>query len=111
MDVSALEQELACSSDQSGHAAELRDKLGDRRISNAAALRLVMLFALRYETSGRSQVEDFKVKLRERGMSQHHVRLVDTVLQYGGSSVRGNDLFGTKTLAAKMMKTLKRVRG
>lgn len=49
MTASMHEQELACSSNMTGHHTEVMTLLNDSSIDENNKLRLVMLFALRYE--------------------------------------------------------------
>lgn len=105
MDVSQFEQELACADDQSLHLRELLDKLASMHIKIPDKLRLGLLFALRYEHS--SNLHRVKSEMRKGGVPDDLMELMDTILKYAGSRVRGPGLFGvgTKDIMSKMTKS------
>ena len=49
MDVSQLEQDMACTNDHAGHLQQLTEKIQDPDVEDADAIRLALLYALRYE--------------------------------------------------------------
>eukprot|EP00557_Chaetoceros_sp_GSL56_P013692 CAMPEP_0176480564 /NCGR_PEP_ID=MMETSP0200_2-20121128/2346_1 /TAXON_ID=947934 /ORGANISM="Chaetoceros sp., Strain GSL56" /LENGTH=589 /DNA_ID=CAMNT_0017876695 /DNA_START=155 /DNA_END=1924 /DNA_ORIENTATION=+ len=105
MDVSQFEQELACADDQSIHMRELMDKLASMYIKIPDKLRLGLLFALRYEHS--SNLHRVKSEMKKGGVSDDLIDLMDTILKYAGSRVRGPGLYGvgTKDIMSKMTKS------
>ena len=58
MQVSSAEQEVSCSSSSSpqNHYEMLRELLAGSSLTDSDRIRLLLLYALRYETDGRSQV-------------------------------------------------------
>lgn len=107
MDVSAFEQDLACSEDQAGHLRQLMTKLDSSSIKIPDKLRLGMLYALRYENSSpNNAIGAVKEAMKRGGVPPSNVALVDAVLRYAGSAVRGPGLYGTnKDTASKLMKS------
>ena len=107
MDVSAFEQDLACSEDQAGHLRQLMTKLDSSSIKIPDKLRLGMLYALRYENaSPNNAIGAVKEAMKRGGVPPSNVALVDAVLRYAGSSVRGAGLYGSnKDTASKLMKS------
>lgn len=105
MDVSQFEQELACADDQSIHMRELLDKLGSMHVKIPDKLRLGLLFALRYEHS--SNLHKVKSEMRKGGVTDDMIDLMDTILKYSGSRVRGPGLYGvgSKDIMSKMTKS------
>jgi vacuolar protein sorting-associated protein 45 len=105
MDVSQFEQELACADDQSIHLRELMEKLASVHIKIPDKLRLGLLFALRYEHS--SNLHRVKSEMKKGGVSDDLIDLMDTILKYAGSRVRGPGLYGvgTKDIMSKMTKS------
>ena len=65
-------------------------------MNNMDALRLALLYAIRYESTPGCKIGEMKRLLRERGVSKYTVDIVDTILRYGGTNKRGGDLFGDK---------------
>lgn len=104
MDVSQFEQELACADDHASHIRELSEKLENPRVKTPDKLRLGLLYALRYEHSGNLHV--VKNRMQKGGVSSDMMSLMDKVLQYAGSQVRGPGLYGSGDIMAKVTKSL-----
>lgn len=104
MDVSQFEQELACSDDHTSHVRELMEKLNSNAIKIPDKLRLGMLYALRYENSG--NLHAMKAAMARGGVPPDTVDLVNSMLRYAGSKVRGPGLYGdgSSNLMTKMTK-------
>lgn len=106
LDVSSLEQELACSEQRDSHCSAIRQKLQQPDITTLHKLRLVILFALRY--GGDSFVNILKDELRKSGVvDEEQVSLVDGVVQYA-STCRSADLFQNKNLLSLAKSTIQR---
>ncbi|KAJ8614424.1 hypothetical protein CTAYLR_000753 [Chrysophaeum taylorii] len=106
MDVSQLEQDMACNDDRSAQWREMMEKLMAREIKVPDKLRLALLYCLRYE--GSANVERIKVSLEDARVAPEKILLVDAILRYGGRAVRGPGLFGSeRSLMAKMTQSLK----
>ena len=61
-------------------------------------LRLVLLFALRYEQQNdQRSMTSLKSELRNNRIDEEQISLLDHILSYAGAAVRGGDLFGNKT--------------
>ncbi len=112
MRISELEQEIACNSDHGMAMDMLLQLLDDPRILFADKLRLVMLYALRYE-SAKHQIPTFQKMLRDkaagmdRGEELASIRAIDALLKHAGGKVRGGDLFSNKTLLSGLSKLIK----
>mmetsp|Transcript_70312 Transcript_70312/g.164713 ORF Transcript_70312/g.164713 Transcript_70312/m.164713 type:complete len:578 (+) Transcript_70312:31-1764(+) len=96
LEASQLEQELACSENQKEHYKALVDLLKMAKITPMEGLRLVLLFALRYEHEYNS-IAQLKDQLRPKGVGDDQIGLVDQLLRYAGSQVRNSDLFQNKS--------------
>ncbi|XP_054619514.1 vacuolar protein sorting-associated protein 45 isoform X2 [Dunckerocampus dactyliophorus] len=92
MEVSEVEQELACQNDHSSAQQSVRRLLQNPRVSELDAVRLVMLYALRYERHSSSILPTLMDELSRRGVSERHRKMVSCVVEYGGKRVRGSDL-------------------
>jgi len=81
------------------------DKLGSMHIKIPDKLRLGLLFALRYEHSG--NMHRVKSEMRKGGVPDEMIDLMDTILKYSGSRVRGPGLYGVgaKDIMSKMTKS------
>jgi len=97
MDQSQLEQELACDDDHTAQLRTLKTLLEDPNLAGIDALRLVMLYALRYEDRSGNQTEALKRTLSTRNgdaCSSAQIQLIDIILEYAGAAKRGGDLYG-----------------
>jgi len=103
MEVSQVEQELACTEDHSSAASEVDNLLSKPSISEANKLRVVLLYALRYERHTSSRVAAFKERLGPEA-----AQMVDKVLSHCGAAHRSGDLFSNKSLAAVLKKSMQR---
>jgi vacuolar protein sorting-associated protein 45 len=109
LDVSQLEQELACNDDHHAHWRELLNKLQSPAVKIPDKLRLGLLYVLRYEHSGnRHMVQNAMI---QGGVPSHMVQLIDTLLQYAGTESRGTGLYGellsqNNNLMSKMTKKM-----
>lgn len=98
LEVSQLEQELACQDSRSEHFRQVLEKLKSGAVNDMEQLRLVLLYALRYEHD--SSVQQLKSELR-KNIGEDQVAFVDIILRYAGSHVRGGDLFSNKSFLAQ----------
>lgn len=96
LEASQLEQELACSENRQEHFRAVADMIRDNKITNMERLRLVLLFALRYEQERRN-IAELKDMLLKKGIGPDQTDLVDQMLQYAGSHARNGDLFQNKS--------------
>ncbi|CAG0895599.1 unnamed protein product, partial [Cyprideis torosa] len=92
LEISRLEQELVVYPDHSSVVQRLKLLVTDPKVRKHDVLRLILLYALRYERSSSSQVEDL---CRMTGDSRV-APAVKGFLRYGGAAHRSLDLFGTQ---------------
>lgn len=108
MDVSELEQDLACTHDHSAALEGVTSILENSSIGFNEKLRVTMLYALRYERE-RNSLSNIIALLRDKAdtdAEREKIRAVDEVLQYGGADKRGGDLFGNKSIFKKATRFL-----
>jgi hypothetical protein len=103
---SQLEQDLACSENRQEHYKSLLEMLRGTKITNMERLRLVLLYALRYEHA--TSNAQLKEELRSKGIGEDQVSLIDQILSYAGSHVRSGDLFQNKSFLAQAKSTIAR---
>eukprot|EP01087_Luapelamoeba_hula_P003470 TRINITY_DN13278_c0_g1_i1.p1 TRINITY_DN13278_c0_g1~~TRINITY_DN13278_c0_g1_i1.p1 ORF type:complete len:564 (+),score=111.57 TRINITY_DN13278_c0_g1_i1:78-1769(+) len=112
LDISELEQELACKQDRSAALKKIRKIMERREIAKEDVLRLVMLFALRYEESSQ-EVGSLIDALFQLGFDEEAVGRVSSLITYAGASKRQGDLFENANLLriarSSMMRGLKGV--
>ena len=108
MEVSQVEQELACTEDHSSAVPQVESLLKNSKIAMPNKLRLVLLYALRYEREPSNRIAKFSELLSSAGASAEQVRLVTTITQHYGAAMRAGDLFGNKSMLTVMKKQLHR---
>uniref|UniRef100_A0A4W5R984 Vacuolar protein sorting-associated protein 45 n=1 Tax=Hucho hucho TaxID=62062 RepID=A0A4W5R984_9TELE len=111
MEVSEVEQELACQNDHSSASQNVRRLLQNPRVSELDAVRLVMLYALRYERHSSSILQGLMEELNRKGVSERHRRMVTSMVEYGGKSVRGSDLINPQDAVAITKQFFKGLKG
>ncbi|CAL0327450.1 unnamed protein product [Lupinus luteus] len=97
MTVSQTEQELACNGGQGAAFEAVTNLLNDESISDVDRLRLVMLYALRYEKDSPVQLMQLFNKLASRS-AKYKPGLVQFLLKQAGVDKRTGDLFGNRDL-------------
>uniref|UniRef100_A0A0G4GLA5 Vacuolar protein sorting-associated protein 45 n=1 Tax=Chromera velia CCMP2878 TaxID=1169474 RepID=A0A0G4GLA5_9ALVE len=107
LEVSSLEQDIACSDKRSEHLRSVLDMIRSSECpSNMERLRLVMLFALRYESD--HYVSQLKEELRSAGVDDTRIALIDQLLSFAGRHARQLDLFQSRSLFAATKKAIQR---
>jgi len=103
MEVSQVEQELACTEEHTTAISEVERLLHKSSISDANKLRLVLLYALRYEKEPSNRISHFTDLLGPEA-----AQAVSNILQHCGAATRSGDLFSNKTWLAATKKSLQR---
>mmetsp|Transcript_16400 Transcript_16400/g.55827 ORF Transcript_16400/g.55827 Transcript_16400/m.55827 type:complete len:570 (+) Transcript_16400:155-1864(+) len=111
MQVSQVEQDLACGSERSMGFEAVMELLDDMTLREEERVRLVMLFALRWEGDGDRQAAQLVDRLCQTGVRRELVELVRAVVKYGGEARRSGDLFGSRSLFAKASKMMGGLKG
>ncbi|XP_016569589.1 vacuolar protein sorting-associated protein 45 homolog isoform X2 [Capsicum annuum] len=109
--VSQTEQELACNGGQGAAFEAVTNLLNNDSISDIDRLRLVMLYALRYEKESPVQLMQLFNKLASRS-PKYKPGLVQFLLKQAGVDKRTGDLYGNRDLlniARNMARGLKGV--
>jgi vacuolar protein sorting-associated protein 45 len=92
--VSEAEQDLVSTQGDSSKQTNYKrvsDIIASANTSKKEKLRLLLLFALRYE--GDSQVFKLKELCRTHGISEQQLEVVSQLVGYAGKGVRKSDLF------------------
>ncbi|KAG0495414.1 hypothetical protein HPP92_000105 [Vanilla planifolia] len=109
--VSQTEQDLACNGGQAAAFEAVNNLLSNESISDADCLRVVMLYALRYEKESPVQLMQLFNKLASRS-AMYKSGLVQFLLKQAGVDKRTGDLYGNRDLlniARNMARGLKGV--
>ncbi|KIJ54233.1 hypothetical protein M422DRAFT_153815 [Sphaerobolus stellatus SS14] len=109
LEVGEIEQGLATAS-----GADLKDVqalIANPSIQSTNKLRLVILYALRYQKTSANNIVALVDALVQQGVSRDEANLVYAVLNLAGSDQRQDDLFSTESLLAKGRSALKGLKG
>lgn len=109
--VSQTEQELACSGGQAAAFEDVTKLLNDESVSDIDRLRLVMLYALRYEKESPVQLMQLINKLASAS-PKYSPGFVQFLLKQAGVDKRTGDLYGNRdflNIARNMARGLKGV--
>ncbi|XP_066233468.1 vacuolar protein sorting-associated protein 45 isoform X2 [Saccopteryx leptura] len=111
LEVSEVEQELACQNDHSSALQNLKRLLQNPKVTEFDAARLVMLYALHYERHSNNSLPGLMMDLRNKGVCEKYRKLVSAIVEYGGKRARGSDLFSPKDAVAITKQFLKGLKG
>ncbi|KAG5638704.1 hypothetical protein H0H81_010686 [Sphagnurus paluster] len=109
LEVGEIEQGLATSSGADFRSVQAI--ISDPNVRAWNKLRLVMLFALRYQKTQTSNIATLINLLLANGVAPEDARLVYVFLNIAGSDQRQDDLFSTESLLAKGRSALKGLKG
>lgn len=105
LEVSEIEQELTSHDEHSQQLQSIRRLLNNSKIRNIDAARLVMLYAIRYQSHSNNDINGLIELLKRRNVPDDLIQNVVNVLEYGGSHARQSDLFGQES-AVKITKRI-----
>lgn len=93
MDVSQLEQEMISSNNHREHVDTLKRMLGAIKLQDA--IRLTVIYALRYESNKSNELKNLKSLIRsEYECRPEELDIIDDILLFAGSNQRNDGLFG-----------------
>lgn len=100
-----MEQEISCRADHSSQLQRLKKIITDERTTLKNALRLILLYALRYERHTNCDTAGLLNILKQRGGDVH---VVPRMLEYAGQHARQGDLFNNVKImdAVKLTRSL-----
>ncbi|ORC93166.1 putative vacuolar protein sorting-associated protein [Trypanosoma theileri] len=95
--LSVLEQEMLASNNVAEHSRQMMEIVQDPKTDIEDALRMVMLYALRYEKTSGNIIPQLRDVLGKRNCPPERISLIDRVLEYGGADKRMHELFRSST--------------
>ncbi|KAI8050293.1 Sec1-like protein [Syncephalis plumigaleata] len=111
LEVSELEQNLACHESHASDLRALESMITDPKIRDENKLRLVILYALRYEKSSNNATRHLVEMLIQQGLSDRKVDLIDAILASTGADQRQGDLFQNQDIFARSRNVFKGLKG
>ncbi|KAF9533245.1 Sec1-like protein [Crepidotus variabilis] len=109
LEVGEVEQGLATSAGADFKAVEVL--ITDSSVPSWNKLRLVMLYALRYQKMQTSNIASLINLMLANGVGREDAKLVYVLLNVAGADQRQDDLFSTESLLAKGRSALKGLKG
>lgn len=108
LEISELEQEISCRADHSAQLQRVKKLVADERISLKNALRLIILYSLRYERHANCDTVSLLNTLKQRGGDVH---VVPRMLEFAGQHARQGDLFNNVKImdAVKLTRSIIKV--
>ncbi|KAF6212087.1 hypothetical protein GE061_012607 [Apolygus lucorum] len=82
LEVSEVEQEIACQDQHSHHLHRVRALIGNQKIRNEEAARLVMLYALKYRRHSSHDISGLVDGLRKRGAPESLYTMVKSICNF-----------------------------
>jgi len=105
LEVSELEQDIACRSDHAQHLQSLRRMINNEKLTHLDLARLVLIYTLRYERNTSNDSKGLRNELaQKRNVNDTYLRLILNMIGYAGSTVRKSDIFGQSKNALAMTK-------
>ncbi|TEB18404.1 Sec1-domain-containing protein [Coprinellus micaceus] len=109
LEVGEIEQGLATSA--GADYREAQRIIVDNAVTPRNKLRIVMLYALRYQKTQTNNIASLINLLLENGISAEDAKLVYVLLNIAGADQRQDDLFATESLLAKGRSALRGLKG
>lgn len=112
LDISELEQSFACNDSHTNDLRTLQQIIGDEAVSSDAKLRLVLLYALRYERHPQNALRILLGMLESVAhLSSADLAVVDIMLSYAGAAARQGELFDDDSIFSKARSGIKGLKG
>ncbi|KAJ3054489.1 vacuolar protein sorting-associated protein 45, partial [Rhizoclosmatium hyalinum] len=112
LEAGEVEQSLACSENHASDLRTVQKLIGQSNIPFEMKLRLVLLYALRYEQSPSNATASLIESLRNcEDSTDKHISLVEGILAYGGAERRLDDLFANQDILARTKNAFKGLKG
>ncbi|KAE8745228.1 hypothetical protein FOCC_FOCC008019 [Frankliniella occidentalis] len=96
--------ELASLMERHNLLEHVRRLIANEKVRHEDAAKLVMLYALRYENHSNNDTSGLIELLKKKGVSDRLVKMVRTVVEYGGAHARQSDLFGHQEAVVQITK-------
>lgn len=101
LEVGELEQSLATMEQHANDLQSLQNIIQNPAISQIHKIRLVLLYALRYEKSPQNSLTRLQDLLHQSGIDQKTINIISTMLRYCGSENRQEDIFLNESILSK----------
>jgi hypothetical protein len=111
LEVGELEQNLACVEQHATDFKNLQDMLAKSEISPENKVRLVMLYALRYEKSPYNSLSTLVDMLKKNGVEERLVSMIPLLMRFAGADQRQEDIFLNESIVSKSKNVFRGLKG
>ncbi|KAI8975455.1 Sec1-like protein [Mycotypha africana] len=111
LEISELEQDLACNENHSKDLKSIQRLIESPTIDEDSKVRLVLLYALRYERMSNNMIKSLIGLLDKVGVNERKSALVPAILFYAGYQQRQDDLFSNQSFLSRGKSALKGLKG
>ncbi|CAG8559055.1 8133_t:CDS:10 [Ambispora leptoticha] len=111
LEVSELEQSLACYDQHANDLKNLQKLLQNTNVTEDSKIRLVLLYALRYEKSQNNAIASLIDILHRNNVSVQKISLVQSMMEFAGADKRQDDLFAREGFFARSKTVFKGLKG
>ncbi|ODV92477.1 hypothetical protein CANCADRAFT_87224 [Tortispora caseinolytica NRRL Y-17796] len=101
LDVSELEQSLACNDAHNQDLKTLQSLIQSSKVTDDAKVRLVALYALRYEGNPNNQIRVLMELLVTLGVPKEKTDVISTLLRVAGASQRLHDPYSSDSIFSR----------
>lgn len=96
LEVSEIEQEISSQNDHSSHLQSIKKLINSDKVREKDAVKLVMLYALRYHSHSSNDLNGLIEQLKKRGVSEKSLKSIVNIIEYAGSHARQSNLFNVE---------------
>eukprot|EP01086_Lenisia_limosa_P009031 TRINITY_DN3202_c0_g1_i1.p1 TRINITY_DN3202_c0_g1~~TRINITY_DN3202_c0_g1_i1.p1 ORF type:complete len:542 (+),score=121.11 TRINITY_DN3202_c0_g1_i1:105-1730(+) len=107
LDISEVEQALACSQDHSNAVKQINELLASTVVRMSDKIRVVLLYNLRYENHGSNCLSQFLEKLQNMNVPDEDFKLPTDMTLHCGTARRHGDLFQNSSIFKRVRKNVK----
>ncbi|KAG9296244.1 hypothetical protein G9A89_014836 [Geosiphon pyriformis] len=111
LEVSELEQSLACNDQHTNDLKNLQKLIQSTGVSEDSKIRLVLLYALRYEKSQNNSIASLIDLLHRNNVSEQKISLIQSMMEFAGADKRQDDLFAKEGFFALGKMAFKGLKG
>lgn len=108
LEVSELEQEMACRADHSAQLQRVKKLVADEKVAVKDALKLVALYSLRYERHANCDITGLLQTIKTRGGKAF---VVPRLIEYAGQHARQGELYSSVRITDAMKFTRNLIKG
>lgn len=111
LEVGELEQSLAAVENHNQDLRLIQQLLANPDVSEISKIKVVLLYALRYEKSSNNSTKQLVDQLASIGVNEQRCGLVDAIIKFAGADQRQEDIFLNMDVLSKTKAVFKGLKG